>query len=245
MTLVLLVEDDLDLATTVVDYLELENIQCDHAPNGIAGLQFIAKQKLVRPYDVIILDVNMPRMDGLTMCKQLREQGISTPVIMLTARDTLDDKLSGFEVGIDDYMVKPFEMLELIARLKVLTNRRRGLINKFSQHGLTVDFTLKTAVRNNRVLHLSPTGWKLLEVLMRNAPEVLSREQLSQAIWGDDAPDSNSLKVHLFKLRQQIDSQQTNQDNHCEINLDKNSLPEPKLIHTIAGQGVTFGDINS
>ena len=154
MTLVLLVEDDLDLATTVVDYLELENIQCDHAPNGIAGLQFIAKQKLVRPYDVIILDVNMPRMDGLTMCKQLREQGISTPVIMLTARDTLDDKLSGFEVGIDDYMVKPFEMLELIARLKVLTNRRRGLINKFSQHGLTVDFTLKTAVRNNRVLHL-------------------------------------------------------------------------------------------
>ena len=228
MSIVLLVEDDLDLASTVIDYLEFENIDCDHAANGIAGLQLIEQQEKNHPYEVIILDVNMPRMDGLTMCNTLREQGINIPVLMLTARDTLEDKLAGFDVGIDDYMVKPFEMLELVARLKVLSNRRSGKISKVSLHGLSVDFSQKTASRNNRSLHLSPTGWKLLEALMRKSPEVLSRQQLSHAVWGDDVPDSNSLKVHLFKLRQQIDNQGYGDDQ------------EPKLIHTIAGQGVTF-----
>ena len=197
MSNILLVEDDLDLASTVIDYLELENLQCDHAANGIAGLQLIEQQKQYHPYEVIILDVNMPRMDGLTMCKQMREQGINTPVLMLTARDTLDDKLSGFDVGIDDYMVKPFEMLELVARLKVLSNRRTGQINKLVLHGLDVDFSTKTAVRDKRSLPLSPTGWKILEVLMRKSPEVVTKEQLKQAVWGDDFPESNSLKVHL------------------------------------------------
>ncbi len=112
---VLLVEDDLDLAATVIDYLELEGIICDHAANGIAGLQFISQQY----FDVMILDVNMPRMDGLTVCKKMRDQGISTPVLMLTARDTLDDKLAGFAVGSDDYLVKPFDLRELMARIEV------------------------------------------------------------------------------------------------------------------------------
>ncbi|MCJ8318103.1 MAG: response regulator transcription factor [Colwellia sp.] len=227
MITVLLVEDDLDLATTVVDYLELENMQCDHAANGIAGLQLIEQQKQYHPFDVIILDVNMPRMDGLTMCKQMREQGINTPVLMLTARDTLEDKLSGFDVGIDDYMVKPFEMLELVARLKVLSNRRTGQINKLILHGLEVDFSSKTALRNNLRLQFTPTGWKILEVLMRKSPEIVSKEQLKQAIWGDDFPQSNSLKVHLYNLRQQIDGPQF----EAEI----------KLIHTISGQGFSFG----
>lgn len=249
MSLVLLVEDDLDLATTVVDYLELENMQCDHAANGVAGLQLIKQQQLTQPYDAIVLDVNMPQMDGLTMCQKMREQGINTPVIMLTARDTLTDKLSGFNVGVDDYMVKPFEMLELVARLKALTHRRSGLINKLSLCGVTVDFALKTASRNHRTLHFSPTGWKLLEILMRNSPEILSREQLVRAIWGDDAPDSNSLKVHLFKLRQQIDPQGDNQETIRHTSdiafKDEKEHSEPKLIHTISGKGVTFGERSS
>jgi DNA-binding response OmpR family regulator len=216
---VLLIEDDLDLAATVVDYLELENICCDHAANGIAGLEFINQQH----YDVVILDVNLPRMDGLTVCKNMRDQGINIPVLMLTARETLDDKLAGFAVGSDDYMVKPFEMLELIARIHVLANRRNGLTNKLSLYGVDVDFSAKTVKRDECPLQLSPTGWKILEVLMRKSPEVISKEQLLKAVWGDELPDSDSLKVHLFKLRQIIDIKSKN-----------------KLIHTVAGQGFVF-----
>jgi DNA-binding response OmpR family regulator len=216
---VLLVEDDLDLAATIVDYLDLEKICCDHAANGIAGLQFINQQH----YDVVILDVNLPRMDGLTVCKNMREQGINIPVLMLTARETLDDKLAGFAVGSDDYMVKPFEMLELIARIHVLANRRNGLVNKLFLHGVDVDFSAKTVERDGCVLQLSPTGWKILEVLMRKSPEVVSKEQLLNAVWGDELPDSDSLKVHLFKLRQVIDNKSQN-----------------KLIQTVAGQGFVF-----
>ncbi|MBA6251236.1 response regulator transcription factor [Colwellia sp. MB3u-55] len=216
---ILLVEDDLDLATTIIDYLELEGITCDHAANGIAGLELLSNHH----FDVMILDVNMPRMDGLTVCKKMREQGNSTAILMLTARDTLDDKLAGFAAGSDDYLVKPFEMRELIARIQVLANRRSGQTNRLSLFGLDVDFGAKTLKRQQRTLQLSPTGWKILEVLMRKSPEVVSKKQLLQAVWGNELPDSDSLKVHLFKLRQQIDT-----------------INESKLIHTVAGQGFVF-----
>ncbi|MBA6399112.1 response regulator transcription factor [Colwellia sp. BRX10-4] len=216
---ILLVEDDLDLATTIIDYLELEGITCDHAANGIAGLELLSNHH----FDVMILDVNMPRMDGLTVCKKMREQGNSTAILMLTARDTLDDKLAGFAAGSDDYLVKPFEMRELIARIQVLANRRSGQTNQLSLFGLDVDFGAKTLKRQQRTLQLSPTGWKILEVLMRKSPEVVSKKQLLQAVWGNELPDSDSLKVHLFKLRQQIDT-----------------INESKLIHTVAGQGFVF-----
>jgi len=216
---VLLVEDDLDLAATVIDYLELEKINCDHAANGIAGLQLIKEHH----FDVMLLDVNMPRMDGLTVCKKMREQGITMPILMLTARDTLDDKLAGFAVGSDDYLVKPFEMRELIARIRVLANRRSGQTNVLSLYGVDADFASKTLKREQRSLQLSPTGWKILEVLMRKSPTVVSKQQLLQAVWGDELPDSDSLKVHLFKLRQQVDTKS-----------------QSKLIHTVAGQGFAF-----
>ncbi len=217
--LVLLVEDDLDLAITVIDYLKLENIECDHAANGTACLQLIQNNH----YDVILLDVNMPRMDGLTVCKELRDQGNDTAVLILTARDTLEDKLAGFKAGSDDYMVKPFEMSELVARIQVLSKRRSGQIISLTIDGLNVDFKQKIAIRNHRELQFSPTGWILLEVLMRKSPLIVSRKVLVQAVWGDCEPDSNSLKVHLFNLRQQIDQE-----------------GEVKLIHTIIGQGVAL-----
>ena len=215
----LLVEDNQDLAATIIDYLELEEIYCDHAANGVAGLQLMGKDT----YDAIILDVSMPRMDGLTMCKTMREQGFSIPVLMLTARDTLKDKLAGFNAGTDDYLVKPFEMLELIARIQVLCKRNTGQVQKLSLWDLEVDFKQRMAHRNHRQIQLSPSGWTLLEILMRHSPNVVSRAQLSQALWGDDSPDSDALKVHLFKLRQQVD-----QEN------------EFKLIHTVVGQGIRF-----
>ncbi len=215
----LLVEDNYDLAATIIDYLELEGICCDHAANGLAGLQLIGKDT----YDAIILDVSMPRMDGLTMCKIMREQGFSIPVLMLTARDTLNDKLAGFNAGTDDYLVKPFEMLELIARIQVLCKRNSGQVQKLFLWDLEVNFKQKMAQRNSRQIQLSPSGWTLLEILMRHSPNVVSRGQLSQALWGDDIPDSDALKVHLFKLRQQVD----------QVN-------EFKLIHTVVGQGIRF-----
>ncbi|OUR59755.1 two-component system response regulator [Colwellia sp. 39_35_sub15_T18] len=218
-SLVLLVEDDIDLATTIIDYLQLEDIICDHAANGAACLQLIYENQ----YDVILLDVNMPRMDGLTVCKTLREQGVETAILMLTARDTLEDKLAGFHAGSDDYMVKPFEMLELVARIQVLSKRRSGQSMLLNVDELKVNFSEKAAKRAQRDVLLSPTGWILLETLMRKSPQVVSRRQLLQAVWGDESPDSNSLKVHLFKLRQQIDA-----------------AGETKLMHTIVGQGVVL-----
>jgi len=216
---ILLVEDDLDLAATIIDYLDIEDICCDHAANGVLGLQLIEENS----YDMAILDINMPQMNGLTLCKSIRELGSNMPILMLTARDSLPDKLAGFDVGTDDYMVKPFEMLELIARIRALAKRQSGQANHFTIADLTVDFTSKVAKRHQRELKLSPTGWKLLEVLLRKSPQVISRDQLSRAIWGDEIPDSNSLKVHVFKLRQQIDFE-----------------GETKLLKTISGQGFTL-----
>ncbi|NOI67355.1 response regulator transcription factor [Vibrio sp. 99-8-1] len=212
----LLVEDDIDLARAIIDYFELEGIQCDHAANGVAGLNLIE----THPYDAVILDLNLPKMNGLKVCESLRTKGIDVSVLMLTARDTLDDKLVGFSNGADDYLVKPFAMEELIARVRVLATRRSGQVARISVADLDLDLYKKQAIRNGNVLALSPTAIKILEVLMRESPNTVSREKIMQGVWGDDQPDSNSLKVHMFNLRKQIDA-----------------AFDRKLIHTISGQG--------
>lgn len=212
----LLVEDDIDLATAVIEYFELEDIQCDHVANGVAALHLI-EQNL---YDAIVLDLNLPKMNGLEVCEKMREQGIDTPVLMLTARDTLDDKLIGFSKGADDYLIKPFAMEELIVRIQVLAKRRSGQISRLSVADLELDVQQKRAFRCKQPLKLSPTAIKILEVLIRESPQVVSRDKLMQSVWGDEQPDSNSLKVHIFNLRKQIDQ------------------PDMvKLVHTITGQG--------
>ncbi len=197
----LVVEDDLDLAVSLIDYLELEAIQCDHAANGLAALERIR----ACTYDVIILDINLPKLDGLQVCQQMRSQGNDTPVLMLTARDSLNDKVIGFESGSDDYLVKPFAMEELIARVQALSKRRSGQATKLTCFDLSLDLGTRQVLRGKRQLKLTPTGFKLLETLMRASPDALSREALMQAVWGDEQPDSNSLKVHLHKLRKQLD----------------------------------------
>ena len=197
----LLVEDDIDLATAVIDYLELEDMQCDHAINGLVGLNLIEKNN----YQVIILDLNLPKMSGLNVCESIRRKGIDTPVLMLTAMDSLQDKLTGFEKGTDDYLVKPFAMKELIVRVQSLSRRRSGQVNRLSILDLELDLQKKQAIRDEVVLKLSPIGLKILEVLMRASPNPVSREDLIQNVWGDDQPDSNSLKVHIYNLRKQVD----------------------------------------
>jgi DNA-binding response OmpR family regulator len=213
---VLLVEDDLDLAQTIVQYLELEQIRCDHASNGVAGLNLAQQER----YDVLLLDLNLPRLDGLNVCKRLRATGDDSPVLMLTARDRLQDKIDGFRVGTDDYLVKPFELQELVVRVHALARRRSGQAQVLRCADLVMNLSEKTALRGDRPIKLSPTGWRLLEALMRASPDVVSRQGLERAVWGDEPPDSNSLKVHIFNLRKTIDAS-----------------AEKRLLHTVAGHG--------
>lgn len=213
---ILLVEDDYDLASTVVDYFSMMSISCDHTNNGISALQLIDNNL----YQCVILDINIPRLNGIDVCKQLRDKGKDIPILMLTAKDQLDDKLLGFDAGTDDYLVKPFELKELTARIKALSKRKSGQVNKLQFADLNLDIESKQAYRGTHSIKLSPIAFKLLETLMRASPNPVSRESLIQTVWGDDSPDSNSLKVHMHNLRKQI------------------NLPSsPKLIHTITGFG--------
>ncbi len=214
----LLVEDNLSLAETVIAYLELESIDCDYASTGPQGLELA----LANDYQAILLDINLPRMNGLEICEALRRKGIDVPVLMLTARDTLEDKLAGFDAGTDDYLVKPFELSELTARVKALAKRRSSQTQRLEVGPLVMDLSLKTLTREGQELNLTPTGWKLLELLMRESPNVVTREKMENAIWDDeDFPDSDVLKVHLYKLRQQVDRPFST-----------------KLIHTVSTHGV-------
>ena len=217
--LVLLVEDDIDLAELVFEYLESESIECDLAFNGVMGLELVKQNQ----YDVIVMDIMMPRMDGLTLCARIKNSGVSTPCLMLTSRDTLDDKLSGFEQGADDYMVKPFELQELVARVRALSRRHSNPASLLQVADLTLNTTTHQAARKNRQLSLSPIEWKILEYLMRESPKVVSREQLEVLIWGDELPSKDALKTQIYRLRQIVDG------DH-----------QQPLLHTIRGTGITL-----
>lgn len=212
----LLVEDDIDLATAVIDYLELEDIQCDHAANGQTGLNLIEQNS----YQAIILDLNLPQISGLAVCETMRNKGIDTPVLMLTAMDSLQDKLTGFAKGADDYLVKPFAMQELIVRVQALSRRRSGQVTLLKMAGIELDLEKRQAAVNGQALKLSPTAFKILELLLRSSPNPVSREKITQALWGDEQPESNSLKVHIFNLRKQLDA-----------------VTEKPLLHTVSGFG--------
>lgn len=197
---ILLVEDDIDLAATIVDYFDMEGIQCDHAANGVHGLNLIEQNA----YQVLILDLNLPRLDGLSICQRIREQGNDTPVLMLTARDSLQDKVTGFEKGTDDYLVKPFEIEELMVRVLALSKRRSGQVNQLSLGKLTFNLKSRQAVVGDQPIRLTPTTAKILERLLREQEAPVSRKMIAHAIWGDEQPDSNSLKVHIHHLRKQL-----------------------------------------
>lgn len=213
---VLLVEDDIDLADTIIDYLELTGINCMHVANGVAGLELAQSES----YHVLLLDINLPRLDGFSLCERLRRTGDDTPILMLTARDSIADKVEGFSAGTDDYLVKPFLLQELVIRIKALAKRRSGQAQKLSCHDLVMDLASKKVEREGVTLKLSPTTWKILEVLLRASPKPVSREKIEEAVWGDDLPESNNLKVHIFNLRKVVDASFTT-----------------KLVHTVQGHG--------
>jgi len=158
-------------------------------------------------YDLIVLDVMLPGLDGFTLCRRLREDARrDTPVIMLTARDQLDDRLQGFRSGADDYLLKPFALSELAARIEAVLRRSQGGGRRELQVAdLSYNLDTLEVSRAGKPLKLNPIGLKLLAVLMQKSPHVVRRDVLEEAVWGDDCPDSDSLRSHVHQLRQVID----------------------------------------
>ncbi len=204
MPLILLIEDNHDIAAIVGEHLEHSGYEVDFAADGITGLHLAVTQE----FDVIILDLMLPGMDGLDICRKLRgEAGKDTPILMLTARDTLEDKVSGLDAGADDYLVKPFEIEELDARLRAMLRRAGGDVatEVLRVDDLEVDTGTLEVRRLGQRISLTPIGLRLLISLMRASPKVLSRRTLEREVWGDIAPDSDALRSHLYNLRKAID----------------------------------------
>ena len=224
--LILLVEDNRGIAEMVGEFLERRGYSLDYASDGVTGLRLATTNS----YDVVVLDLMLPGLDGLELCRRLRHDSKkSTPVLMLTARDTLEDKLVGLDAGADDYLVKPFEIRELEARVRALIRRDRRQV---SAEVLKVgDLVLDTATlrlqRGGRDLAISPIGHKLLTILMRESPRVVSRRDIEREVWGDLLPDSDTLRSHLYNLRKVIDKPF-----------------EKALLHTIHSAGYRLADLD-
>jgi DNA-binding response OmpR family regulator len=200
---VLIIEDNPDIAANLGDYLEDHGHTVDFAGDGVTGLHLA----VVNEFDAIVLDLALPGMDGLEVCRKLRsEAGKDTPVLMLTARDRLEDKLAGFETGADDYLVKPFELQEVEARLNVLAGRgRRKNRRELKVGDLNYNLDTLNVRRGDKEIYLNPIGLKLLHCLMDSSPNVVSRAELEMEVWGEEMPDSDSLRVHIHSLRGAID----------------------------------------
>lgn len=198
---VLVVEDQEDLAANIGDYLNARGHTVDFALDGLVGLHLA----LIGDHDVIVLDLTLPGLDGLALCDRLRRQGgRETPVLMLTARDTLGDKLEGFRTGADDYLVKPFDLQELEARLAALLRRGRRRRRVLVVDDLELDLGTWTARRGSRRLKLSRIRLELLRRLMEAAPDVVTTAELENTLWGEDPPESNALSTHVYALRREL-----------------------------------------
>jgi DNA-binding response OmpR family regulator len=221
----LLIEDNPDLVENLCEFLESTGHTVDIAYNGITGLGFAIENR----YDVIILDLMLPGLDGLEVCAWLRREGRDTPVLMLTARDTLHNKLEGFASGADDYLVKPFALPELGARVGALARRARREIaqQRLIVADLQYDPDTLRVERAGRRIELAPIPLKILALLMRRSPGVVRREEIEREIWGDDPPDSDTLRAHLHVLRTAIDRGF-----------------ESTLLHTIRGMGYRIAGPN-
>lgn len=222
---ILVIEDNRDILANILDYLELKGFTLDCAQDGLSGMHLA----LTQPYDLIVLDIMLPGMDGYQLCQKLRQEADNnTPIIMLTARDALDDRLKGLHAGADDYLVKPFALSELVARIEAVLRRSSGA-NKRVLEVADLRYNLETleVSRAGQPLKLNPIGLKLLATLMQRSPAVVRREALEEALWGDDIPDSDSLRSHIHQLRQSI-------DKPFAIT----------LLHTVHGVGFRLADLH-
>lgn len=224
---ILIIEDNADIAATIGDYLALKQWQVDYASDGQMGLTLAIENE----FDVILLDINLPRMNGFDVCQTLRqEHQLDIPVLMLTARDSLADKITGFEMGAWDYLVKPFELKELEVRLHALSKRHNpNQKRELSIDNLVLNLDTWQARRNNKILSLPNASLKILEMLMRASPNAVSRENLEYLLWGDHTPTNNNdpLRSHIHTLRHQIDTPD-----------------QTKLLHTLRGVGFAIRVVN-
>jgi two-component system response regulator MprA len=216
---VLVAEDDRSVRESLVLALSVEGYAVEAVPDGDQALGAVAREVP----DVIVLDVMMPVLDGLTVCRRLRAQRCETPILMLTARHEVSDRVSGLDAGADDYLPKPFSLDELLARLRALLRRTSvsGADEQLRVADLTLDPQRRTAVRGGRPLELTKTEFDLLELLMLNAGIVLSRDTIYDRIWGFDfETGSRSLDVYIGYLRRKTEAE-----------------GEPRLVHTVRGVG--------
>ena len=197
----LIVEDDAALACSIGEWFELDGHSCDYAADGRSALSLISQAD----FDVILLDVSLPHVDGLEVARSIRQLGNTTPILMLTARDAIEDRVKGLDAGADDYVIKPFALVEVAARVRVLSRRRTGEVQRLTVGSLELLINEHRVIREGREIELSPIAWRLLETLARSSPATVDRGTLSFAAWGDEPPQANNLKVQMFKLRKAID----------------------------------------
>lgn len=224
--MILLVEDHHALAATVGEFLELHGMVVDFANNCHSAKHLLRQNS----YHCVVLDLNLPDGSGYEICHDIRQNlGLSLPVIMLTARDTLDDKLEGFDAGTDDYLVKPFELKELVARINAQVKRAKGQVGRSQIEigDLVLDIHKNSVARAGIKIDLPKLQFKLLALLMRFSPQVVSRQMMELELWGDEMPDSDALRSHIYNLRKAIDKPF-----------------EQKLIHTISGVGIQIPAID-
>jgi two-component system copper resistance phosphate regulon response regulator CusR len=200
---ILVVEDDTRLATVVARGLRKQAFAVDTAGDADEALFFAQ----TNPYDLMVLDVMLPGRDGFAVCRQLRQDGCSTPILMLTARDSVEDKVTGLELGADDYLTKPFDFNELVARVRALLRRRQVYRSpQLTVGDLTLDTASRTAWRGGREIELTTKEYAVLEYLVENAGRVIGRAELAEHVWDENYdPFSNVIDVYIRRLRQKID----------------------------------------
>ncbi len=215
---ILVVEDAKDMNRLIVKTLTKAGYSVDGCYNGEEALEYLVGAE----YDAIILDVMMPKLDGYGLLKELRSRGMDTPVLFLTSKDAIEDRVKGLDMGADDYMIKPFDFDELLARIRVMTRKRTGnRSNVFTLRDLTVDTGRRTVSRGGTEISLLPKEFTILEYMIKNQGIVLSREQIENQIWNYEySGTSNNVDVYISRLRKKIDSEYP-----------------VKLLHTIRGVG--------
>ncbi|HJD81988.1 response regulator transcription factor [Kitasatospora aureofaciens] len=221
---VLVVDDDPEVRAAVEDGLAVEGYQVRGAADGLAALGEVARWQP----DAMVLDLMMPALDGLAVCRRLRALGDRIPILVLTARDSVSERVDGLDAGADDYLVKPFALDELTARLRALLRRSAPAVEEaeYRYADLVADPITRTGSRGGRPLDFSRTEFALLEVLLRHPGQVLPREVIMERVWGSDfGPDSNSLAVYIGYLRRKLEAG-----------------GEPRLVHTVHGVGYRLAE---
>jgi len=216
---ILLVEDDLKIASFIVKGLRATGYAVDHAADGDEGLHLA----LTQPYDTAIIDIMLPKLDGLTLIERIRKEKVNTPVIILSAKDSIDDRVKGLQTGGDDYLTKPFAFSELLARVQALIRRAGGISEptQLNLGELSINLLTREVTRGGRKIELQPLEFSLLEYLMRNKERIVSKTMIMEHVWDYNFdPQTNVVEVRISRLRDKIDR-----------GFDK------KLIHTVRGVG--------